>query len=482
MNIAKDNITQVALYFNAIDPDISNALLEIDDILKAYENWENILETKKGNIINVVNYILENKSYLETLGFSEYTKLFDLLEWSKEYQEEIMKLLWEEQEYNYLFVLQNTNESRPNGGFFGSFAVVTMYQWRVKNIELVDSYFADYVSPGIQVELPNWSQEIFWVKNTGFVSGNKFWFTDLDWKNLKDLYEIVFYTDHDPERLASLIDPEIYENVRNRYIKWVVFVRLDTLEKLVPDFDKIAWEWQFMNAASLIMHWDESKNKKELYMNQARDFFLENIGRMLNNSMSNLEDIIDENQLNIYLSNVSTWLNNFLTDNNLMTVFENGKMYFWDVNNSYNKIDGFVNKVVEIVDNIWNIVYSDSLDKVDLSDLEKGTYQANIIYSLNIPEKYIEFIEELEEKYSIQLSDRELYILWLQNFNWLDTSGVFVNNQWLVYFDDNIDIKDVIADNYIGEYETPWWRMIKYSIQIDQNNITKNVKVIFEKL
>ncbi|MBU1758100.1 DUF4012 domain-containing protein [Patescibacteria group bacterium] len=35
-----------------------------------------------------------------------------------EYKDELFTLLGKEEPFNYLVILQNTNEKRPNGGFF----------------------------------------------------------------------------------------------------------------------------------------------------------------------------------------------------------------------------------------------------------------------------------------------------------------------------------------------------------------------------
>lgn len=41
-------------------------------------------------------------------------------------REEIFELLGKHQRFNYLVPLQNSNEARPNGGFFGSFAFISL--------------------------------------------------------------------------------------------------------------------------------------------------------------------------------------------------------------------------------------------------------------------------------------------------------------------------------------------------------------------
>jgi len=50
-------------------------------------------------------------------------------------------------------------------------------------------------------------------------------------------------------------------------------------------------------------------------------------------------------------------------------------------------------------------------DIVDISDLKNGKYTINIYYKFSIPDYYPSFIQDLEKKYEIQISDREMAIL-----------------------------------------------------------------------
>jgi len=79
---------------------------------------ENIFSTKQKEIDECREYIEENKEYLKKVGFSNYDKLINLLSDLRKYQSEFFELLGKNQSFNYLVILQNTNEKRPNGGFF----------------------------------------------------------------------------------------------------------------------------------------------------------------------------------------------------------------------------------------------------------------------------------------------------------------------------------------------------------------------------
>jgi len=55
-------------------------------------------------------------------------------------EKDIASLLGMEDPQTYLIVLQNTAEKRPNGGFFWSFALVTLAKWKVIDLQVSDSY------------------------------------------------------------------------------------------------------------------------------------------------------------------------------------------------------------------------------------------------------------------------------------------------------------------------------------------------------
>lgn len=76
-------------------------------------------------------------------------------------REEIFQLLGKNQRFNYLVPLQNSNESRPNGGFFGSFAFVSFSGGHVVDMQILDSYLPNYLAPKTYITLPEWMQKAF---------------------------------------------------------------------------------------------------------------------------------------------------------------------------------------------------------------------------------------------------------------------------------------------------------------------------------
>lgn len=118
IDIFKEDLGQIAFYMRTIDKDLSNFLIELDDIVQSYNKGENIFNTKAKQIDTCLEYIEENKEYLKKMGFSNYDKLINLLSDLRTYQDELFTLLGKDEPFNYLVILQNTNEKRPNGGFF----------------------------------------------------------------------------------------------------------------------------------------------------------------------------------------------------------------------------------------------------------------------------------------------------------------------------------------------------------------------------
>ena len=57
-----------------------------------------------------------------------------------EFTSDIYSLLGFDAPQTYIIVLQNAAEARPNGGFFGSFALLTLDAGRVSKLEIIDSY------------------------------------------------------------------------------------------------------------------------------------------------------------------------------------------------------------------------------------------------------------------------------------------------------------------------------------------------------
>lgn len=67
MDIFKEDLTQIALYFQPIDKDFSKFLVTLDDIVKAYIKGDNVLKEKLTEVDYCRDYIKKNKNYLKKL-------------------------------------------------------------------------------------------------------------------------------------------------------------------------------------------------------------------------------------------------------------------------------------------------------------------------------------------------------------------------------------------------------------------------------
>jgi hypothetical protein len=76
---------------------------------------DNILKTKTKEIDECFTYIQSNKEYLKKLGFGNYEAIMNLIDDLQKHKDELFNLLGKDKSQNYLVILQNTNEKRPNG-------------------------------------------------------------------------------------------------------------------------------------------------------------------------------------------------------------------------------------------------------------------------------------------------------------------------------------------------------------------------------
>ena len=183
------DLNQISFYFSLVDEELSSQIQTLDSVIQSYLKGENVLKTKEAEILQLRTYAKDHKSYLKRVGFSNYEKAFTMLEDAWPLREEIFKLLGKDQSFNYLIPLQNSNESRPNGGFFGSFAFVSLSGGHITQMQIIDSYLPDYIAPNARLDLPNRYIDAYGTKQVWFIAGNKFGFTDKDGKNLNNSNE-----------------------------------------------------------------------------------------------------------------------------------------------------------------------------------------------------------------------------------------------------------------------------------------------------
>ena len=483
IDVFKEDLNQIAFYFWNFDKDVSKFILKLDEIVQDYVKWDNILITRESDIDDIWLYIKTHKNYLRKLWFSNYDYLMNFISKSRNYKQEIFTLLGKDKPFNYLVLLQNTNEKRPNWWFFWSFAFIRVYQWRIETLEIVDSYYPDFIAYNTRLKIPSWSSAFLSDPQIWFISANKFWFSDVDGKNIKTLYEKMFNETFDMAKVEKTMTPDLYDKLLYKNIKWVIFLRSDLIEKLIPWVKKKIWERQFLNASVDLIRKEVRGNKKEVYIKEVKDFFDKNKWALAKNFVNHFQEILDQNLFSIYLSNISTWLNAFIKNNNLQTVFSNDDIYARDTNNSFNKVDWFIIKRIQIKNSIWDVLLQSNGDVLNIKSLPIWTYNMEIKYILDIPQEYFEFITELEKKYWITLTEREKSILALQPARY---EPDLIDKRWetkaTVYFPLNIDILDIKWDIFNNKYfVSPFANGLFYQMRININHTSKSLNIKFQK-
>jgi len=482
IDIFTQDLEDVAFYFRTFDQNLSQAILKIDDIIKSYASWDNIFLTQQTQIDESRTYLRQNKHYLQKLGFSHYETLISFLAQLQQHKEELFSLLWKDETFNYLVILQNTNEKRPNGGFFWSFAFISVANGRLQEFEIIDSYYPDFIAHNTYITPPTRSKPFLPEKEIWFITANKFGFTDMDGKNIKNLYEKMFNQTYVMSKVKQTMKPWLYQKLLHQNIKWVIFVRSDTFEELIPGFTKKIRERQFLNASIDLIRGEYRGNKKELYISQLTEYFNQHKTTIVQNFVNNFDTILDKNYIQIYLSNVSTGFNDFLVNNHLNNTFLDTKIYARDTNTSYNKVDSFVDKNIQITDQNNNIYIDTANDIVPIDQLTSGQYIMNIHYTLNMPSYYANFIAELETKYGISITRRERSILALQPAQYTD-DGIPKRRESksTIYFPPNFSITQIDWE-YLeqSQFQTPFANGAYYKIKINTNHLTKSIQIHFE--
>ena len=483
VDIFTENLQTLSTYFLPIDREVSHELYTLDTIVQSYVKWENIFKTKKSEIEEVRYYIINNQNYLSSLWFQRYESLMKFLSDLYDHRAEIYELLWENHTYNYLIPLQNWNEKRPNGWFFGSFAFVTLSGWHIENLEVIDSYLADYIAPKSRIRLPDWYSQYFGEYQLWFVAGNKFWFTDMDWKNMKILYEKAFNEDYEMDKVREMYSSEQRKLLHNKYIKWVVFIDSNLLTELLPWFKDKMREWQFINASIDIIRGEVRWNKKELYINEVLDYFFKNSTTIAKNLINNRDEVLNKRYIQIYLSDmfVSQWFRDMIARNNLNTRFQWWKIYARDVNIANNKSDDFLTKWLKLYSSTWELITLQQNEVLSLEWLPVGDYQLVIDYYFFVPESYRNFIRWLEQKYQIGITPREEWILVLTPVNHYDWNPERLwREKWMVYYPRNMEITSVWWDvENVNYFQSDFAQWLNYTLRTVKTEDQKQAVINF---
>ena len=483
LDIFTKDLQTLSIYFLPIDKEVSRELYTLDTIVQSYTRWENIFKTKKSEIEEVRYYIINNQNHLSSLWFQRYESLMSFLSDLYDHRNEVYDLLWENHTYNYLVPLQNGNEKRPNWWFFWSFAFVTLSWWHIENLEIIDSYLADYIAPKSRINLPSRYSSAFWEKQLWFVAWNKFWFTDIDGKNLKIMYEKVFNEDFEMDRVREMYSWEQWKLLHNKYIKWVIFLDSNLLEDLLPWFSDKMREWQFINASIDIIRGEDRGNKKELYISEVLDYFFNNSTTIAKNLINNRDEVLNKRYIQIYLSDmfVSQEFRDMIARNNLNTRFQWWKIYARDVNIANNKSDDFLTKRLKLYSSTWELITSQQNELLSLEWLPVWEYQLVIDYYFFVPETYRNFIRWLEKKYEINISPREEWILVLSPVNHYDWNPERMwRDKWMIYYPWNMEIISVQWDvEDVNYFQPDFAQGLNYTLRTVKSEDQKQAVINF---
>ncbi len=481
VDVFTQDLPQIALYFYTIDPQFSNFLIELDDIVQAYVKGENIMQTKSEQIEETWNYISTNKEYIKSLWYDKYDTLLDFIADGWKYKDEVFELLGNKEPHNYLVLLQYSNEKRPNGWFFWSFAFITVQQGFIKDLKIVDAYYPDFIAYKTWLTAPDWSKPFLPERKIGFIAANKFWFTDIDGKNIKDLYELMFNKTFDMKKVKQTMSPDMYNTLLYKNIKGVIFIQTDLLEFLIPGFKKEIRERQFVNASVDLIRWEIRGNKKEKYIDEVNDYFRQNQQTIIKNLINKFPDVLANNLIHVYLSNASEKLNGLLQKRELTNIYNPQFIYARDTNNSFNKTDEFVQKQILIINQNNDVVIDSAIDKIKIDALPAWAYTMKIVYTLDVPSSYINFIKQQEEAYNITLTNRERGILGLEP-NILPEWSPARRRQSrsTIYFPPNATIVDTQGDTLERRYfEAPFANGLYYLLRINENHTSKTLTIQF---
>lgn len=484
LDIFKQDLHDIALYFQYYDSDIRDFFLMADNIVKAYDKWENIFVTKEKEINDSLEFIKENKEYLIDLWFENYESLLSMAIDLIDNKEEIFELLWKNGEKNYMILLQNTAEKRPNWWFFGSFAFVSVEHWFVKDIEIIDSYYPQRVSSDIRVPVSRRATDIMWADTLWFLSSNKFWFTTTDGHNIKTIFDNTFNNPAAYEKRKTTIDPDLFRKTFNKSTEWVIFIRSDMLTYLLPELQEKLWERQFVNANIDLIRWANLPDKKAIYKKELNSFLDQNKSSLAKKFIKNFNIILSQNYINIHLENASEKFKDILKKNKLLTNYKPTKIYAWDNNISYNKVDTFVKKKIEIYDDNSLLAAESDQDIVDIESLWPGTYTMKISYHLNVPDSYIQFILSLQEEYWVTMWSRERWILAIEpTVHYRTFEEKWRATKSHVYLPPNSSVEKISWDiSNVKRFNPPFAKWVYYeSTIINKNNKTNTIYIKFTK-
>ena len=371
------------------NPEINETLLLAKNILQ----WSWNIFSDKQKIENLVSLYQKNKKNFEKYfpSYSDANKFFsDILE----NKQEVFELAWEKKPQTFIVLLMNASEKRPAWGFYWSFIETSLSGWRL-SWQLHDSYWIRSLDQ-TWVVLDSAVEKYIPSKKINFIGWNEFGFSDIDWKNILQIYSQVF-----PEK----------------NIAWVIFLNSDLIQNFLPWYEFKHIEWEFVNASIDLISWKFEAEKKKLYRWDASSYIGENMNYLAKQWIKNFSSL--KNYIKVYIPNASSWLNQVLEKNWFENKFDENFLYSFDYNDSFSKIDKFVDKKIYLYqdENLLGLYTWEKIQLVIDWKKLKWKYSLEIFYFLNVPAWYEKYISSLEKKYNISLTQREKHIMGLE-YTW----------------------------------------------------------------
>ena len=151
------------------------------------------------------------------------------------------------------------------------------------------------------------------------------------------------------------------------------------------------------------------------------------------------------------------------------------------MNGAFNKVDSFVKKTIQIINSDWTVIFETENDIVPIQDLAKWPYDLKICYTLNVPNFYINYMHNLEEKYWIKMTDRELSILAMQPVAYDNAIySKWMETKWTVYLPLNFEVWTAVwAQQESKPFQAPFANWLYYKMLINENNDTKCIEINF---
>ena len=360
-------IFTILLSFFSITNDVVYA--DKSKILDKIENFKKLSFIDKNNIpYQVANFVIDYKKWkniLKNTYFFDFTqenlwKILSILWYSsiknqiikiynqvKPFRKDIFNLLWKNWEKTYLVILENTDEERPDGGFFGSFIELTLSGGHIKKVSINDSY--KVIFDQCKIKWKNWYKKCDKKKlhiyhnlpeykklftYTSFLSSNYFGFTKINAENIINHYKKAY---------------------PHKKIDGVIFVKSDILQYLLPDGEKIIWKMEVINYKNLILKrlWKLNSSIKKQYMDYLKKLIKKNKKKIIKNFILNYEKIRKQWLIRLYFKWISSKFEKFLEENNFVYYNDNKSAYLFFYNVWDNKSSKFVDHIVDINQDIY---------------------------------------------------------------------------------------------------------------------------------